>query len=120
MGEMKKLLGRCPDFANEKCKLQNLLEESGHVLLMSPKYHPELAGVGIEYSWGQGKQYFRNHNTQEGGVKELRIKVEKALGPDMLKLDLVRAYARRSRDYRRVYVMIPTVFWESERSSFFI
>ena len=38
------------------------LSSRGHILVMSPKCHPELAGVGIENSWGKSALYFRKHN----------------------------------------------------------
>ena len=30
----------------------------GHILLMSPKCYPDIAGCGIEYAWGYSKQKF--------------------------------------------------------------
>ena len=36
--------------------------ERGHILLMSPKGHPEVAGCGIEFAWGHAKNYFRQNN----------------------------------------------------------
>jgi hypothetical protein len=36
-----------------------MIEQRGHILRMCVKRHPELAGVGIEYSWGKLKQKFR-------------------------------------------------------------
>lgn len=38
------VLGNCPDFRNETCALQTLVESRGHILVMSPKGHCELAG----------------------------------------------------------------------------
>ena len=56
----KKALANCRDFLTEKSAIQEAIEERGHILRLSPKYHPEIAGVGIEYSWGKAKQEFRN------------------------------------------------------------
>ena len=39
-----------------------LLMDRGHVLLMSPKAHPELAGKGIEYTLGKFKREVRRLN----------------------------------------------------------
>jgi len=47
------------DFAHEKSALTRLVESRGHILRMCVKGHPELAGVGTEYSWGKAKQKFR-------------------------------------------------------------
>ena len=49
-------------FENERSIVQELVEIYGHIYVKSPKCHPELAGVGIEYSWGKGKWYFRRNN----------------------------------------------------------
>lgn len=32
-----------------------------HCLLLFHKCHPEIAGVGVEYSWGKSKMEFRTH-----------------------------------------------------------
>merc|ERR1711924_191448 len=53
------VLSHCWDFAHAPTALQELVESRGHILRMSVKAHPELAGVGIEYSWGKSKQMFR-------------------------------------------------------------
>ena len=71
------------------------------VLEMSPKCHPELAGVGVEYSWGKSKQFFRRHTDHVG--KHLRANIEKSISPEVLPLERVRKYARKTRAYRRAY-----------------
>lgn len=43
------ILGNLPDFKNKRRALQQLVESRGHTLLLSSKFHPELARVGIEY-----------------------------------------------------------------------
>lgn len=42
---MDHVLGQCTDFRNETGALQTLVEARGHLLVMSPKGHCELAGV---------------------------------------------------------------------------
>lgn len=58
----KEILGNCPDFKDELTLLEQLVQDRGHILLSSPKYHPELAG-GVEYGWGQSKRFYRRNNT---------------------------------------------------------
>ena len=55
----KETLANRHDFKTQKPAMQVLLESRGHILLMSPKYHPELAGLGIEYTWGYSKMISR-------------------------------------------------------------
>ena len=71
----------------------------GHLLDMSPKLHPEIAGVGIEYCWAVAKQEFRCEN--DFSVKTLSPRVQHAL--KMLTLPVIRKCARRARDYERAY-----------------
>ena len=59
------VLGNLPDFKNVRPALHHLVESSGHILLLSPKFPPELAGVGIEYSWVTSKQKFRREISDE-------------------------------------------------------
>ena len=44
------VLDNLPDFRNERTALQHTVESRGHILVLSPKFHLEVAGVGIEYS----------------------------------------------------------------------
>eukprot|EP00733_Pompholyxophrys_punicea_P001340 Pompholyxophrys_punicea_v1_NODE_628_length_1560_cov_14.393094.p2 type:complete len:261 gc:universal NODE_628_length_1560_cov_14.393094:630-1412(+) len=102
---MDKVLSSCPDFLNEISALQALFQSAGHILVMSPKCHPELAGVGIEYSWGKAKLEFRRHINDQVPA-HLHQNIEKSLrtGPnDPLPLWRIRKFARRTREYRRVY-----------------
>lgn len=67
---------KLPDFANEKTALQHTVESRGHILLLSPKCHPEVAGVGIEYSWGMSKSKFRRE-INDGVPKNLHANVRR-------------------------------------------
>ena len=93
------MLGNCADYAAEKTAFQWLLVNRGHIPGMSPKCHPEIAGVGIEYSWGKSKQYFRRHTDHVGS--NLRSNIKKSIDKTNLTLVRVRKYARKSRSYRR-------------------
>ena len=46
------LMTQCEDFANETTLLQDTLMKRNVLVIRTPKCHPELAGEGIEYSWG--------------------------------------------------------------------
>ena len=97
---MDDVLGGCPDFASETTAMQDLLEKRGHILVMSPKYHPEVAGEGVECNLGYMKiGYRRKFNDLK--PKHLQANVERAVAS--VTLDLVRKFARRARDYMRAY-----------------
>jgi len=49
------MLGKCTDFQNELSTLQVLGNDLGVAVDFTPKYHAELVGKGIKYSWGLAK-----------------------------------------------------------------
>jgi len=95
-------MANCQDFKNQRSALEEFVIATGHILLMSPKYHPELAGVGIEYVWGKSKLEFRR-NINDCVPKHLHENIAKALHADLITIDMCRRFARRSRDYKRIY-----------------
>lgn len=95
--------GAKPDFKNERSALQYIVEGRGHILMMSPKCHPEVAGIGIEYSWGFSKQKFRRVYNDEV-PKHLHDNIETSMCTEKhLTIGRVRRFARRTRDYCRAY-----------------
>ena len=99
---MEGVMARLPEFQIPvKSLLQELLEANGHLLLLSPKYHAELAGVGIEYCFGRVKWWFRNKNTMS--TESLKSKSLQSFGSDVVTVYHVRKFARRARDYMRAY-----------------
>jgi len=101
--QMRDALGACPDFKNESSKLEKLFREAGHILEMSPKGHPELAGVGVEYSWGKSKMYFRREKTTHRIGGNFEKLVRESLGPAVLPIARVRKFARKARAMRELY-----------------
>ena len=62
---LRSLLMKCSDFRSEVTDLEHLASELSTtqysvVILFSPKFHCELAGEGVEYSWGASKRYYRS------------------------------------------------------------
>lgn len=61
------LLSECADFKNEISDIEHLARDISNDLqinvniLFTPKFHCELAGKGIEYSWGAAKRLYRRH-----------------------------------------------------------
>ena len=99
------VLGNLPDFKNERPALQHLVKSRGHILLLSPKLYPELARVGIEYSWGMSKQKFRREINEV--PKHLHRNMVASMYTDtILTIQRVRRFARRTRDYCRAYLAL--------------
>lgn len=57
---LRHLMSNCTDFATEKSQLQSIAEEYDMEVIMTPKYHCEIAGCGIEYCWGGSKAHYRS------------------------------------------------------------
>jgi hypothetical protein len=49
---LKYLMASCLEIAEEMTALQHVGKELGVSVIISPKFHAEMAGEGIEYSWG--------------------------------------------------------------------
>ena len=98
------VLSNCWDFAHEKTALTCLVESRGHILRMCVKGHPELAGVGIEYSWGKAKQKFRR-DVNDRVAAHLHTNIVTCFSrlEKFLPVSRVRKFARKTRAYRRAY-----------------
>jgi len=81
--------------------LEKLVHSRGHILLMSPKGHPELAGKGVEYAWGAAKLRSRKINACK--VKNMLINILRVMDSDYLTLERCRKLARKARDCRNAY-----------------
>ena len=110
------------DFKEEKSVIEKLFVDAGHLVIASPKYHPEIAGLGIEYCWGKAKYEFRN-NVNDSEAKNLHRNVLVSLGakdfkqflkPDgkvcaaPLPVGRVRKFARKARTYCNLFSFFPT------------
>ena len=56
---LKCLMASCLDFAEEMTALQHVGSQLGVSVIITPKFHAELAGEGVEYSWGVAKGIYR-------------------------------------------------------------
>ena len=86
---LRSLMMKCADFKEEKSAMEVLLDglsakssnNQSIKLLVSPKYHCELAGEGVEYVWGMAKRFYRScaldkKNTKQKFNKVVRNAVE--------------------------------------------
>ncbi len=91
----------CIVFESE-CLIDLFQTLGGHVLIKSPKCHPELAGVGIEYAWGLSKMKFKRE-VNDLQPKHLEEIIKTALSDRYISVTQVHKFSRRTRDYRRIY-----------------
>ncbi len=52
-------MAECTDFKEEETALQYLGTQLGVRVQLTPKFHTELAGEGVEYSWAHAKSFYR-------------------------------------------------------------
>ena len=55
---LRHLLLECTDFRKEETSLQYLGRQLGVSVQLTPKFHAELAGTGVEYSWAHSNAYY--------------------------------------------------------------
>ena len=111
--EYGSILADCADFLSEKTCLMHLGEHLGVEVDRSTKSHPELAGEGIEYSWGRAKSVYRRAKiAQKRGKENFRALVADCLstkdeqGKGALTPEMVRKFSRRARTYILAYFYI--------------
>ena len=92
---------RRSDFQKEVSAIEALIRSRGHICMLSPKGHCELAGCGIEYDWGKMKIYFRRNNSCN--LKKFHALIVDSLAHDNLSIETSRKFARKARAYRRAY-----------------
>lgn len=103
---LAKVLGCCTDFVNELTNLQRNREDVGRRLGFdmtvdqTPKYHPEVAGEGVKYSWAEAKLFMRNvlWKTQKSSGKFhtfVRLSTSQIEGV-MLKRERIKKFSARA------------------------
>jgi hypothetical protein len=72
--------------------------------------HPEIAGEGIEYSWGCSKGAYRRLPFTEKKMKEkFRQSVRNCIDPSVLTIERQRKFSKRARQYMLAYHSIEKV-----------
>ena len=112
--DMVYVMSQQPDFLKQRSALQELVYGRGHLVIMSVKCTPEMAGNGIEYCWGVSKLYFRRH-INDRNFQNHANNVNKAMSTKQttdrngkeiaapLSLERVHKFSRRVRTYRNLY-----------------
>ena len=102
---MKELVSNLPDFKNEFTLLQYRAAQLGVTINCSPKFHPEIAGEGVEYCWGLGKNTYRRYSVADKRTKSKYIDlVKKCTCPNtVLTKQQVRTFGKRTRRYMLAY-----------------
>ena len=82
-----------------------ILNLLGVLLILTPKYHPEIAIRGVEYTWGYSKLRFCQdfNNTV---AKNLKANVLKSLDREVLDINRIRKFVRKAREYKLTYSLM--------------
>ena len=99
--DMKQVWNRTTTSKSVKSLVEQLINSRGHELLMSAKFHCECAGQGIEYCFGRVKWWYNKYHrhTSDG----LREDSAASFLPEVVSIHHMRKFARKCRDYMRVY-----------------
>jgi hypothetical protein len=117
---LKQLMKECQDFIDEESLLQKVAKDmsDGDISISvdrTPKCHPELAGEGIEYSWGCAKNYYRRLPlADKKGKENFKRSVRSAISRDHLTTDRIRKFSRRAREYIVAYKLLKCKLDEEE------
>ena len=116
---LRTLVSNLPDFKKEMTLLQFRAQQLGVRIECSPKYHPEIAGEGIEYCWGLAKNAYRRFPLSEKRTREkFRMSVEKSLDTNtILTKTMIRKLAKRQRRYILAYLGLDAVEYNGQGES---
>ncbi|KAI2497792.1 hypothetical protein MHU86_16678 [Fragilaria crotonensis] len=103
---LKYLMASCLDFAEEMTALQHVGHALGVSVLITPKFHAEMAGEGIEYSWGCRRVSTAKCHWILKGKTSFKALVKECTSRDVLKTVTVRKLSRRARSYICAYFVL--------------
>jgi hypothetical protein len=104
---LKYLMASCQDFAEELTALQHVGQVLGVTVHITPKFHAEMAGEGIEYSWAVCKSVYRKMPLDsKRGKDSFKALVNECISRDILKTEVVRKLSKRARAYICAYYIL--------------
>ena len=72
-------------------------------MLFTPKYHCEITGEGIEYSWGASKRLYRKYPLKDKRqCKQFRKLAKECV--EKVNIPMSRKFSRKARSYMLVYL----------------
>ena len=73
------------------------------MVLLTPKYHAEMAGEGIEYTWGVIKSIYWSKSIDQKSSREKFISLLQQIIKNIITTDKVRKFSKRSRNFMICY-----------------
>ena len=88
---LEHLMSGCTDFVNEVSQLEYVCKPLGVRALFTTKYHAEMAGEGVEYSWAHSKNLHRRTALSiKKGKSTFDSTTEYCISHDVLPTELIR------------------------------
>jgi hypothetical protein len=106
---LRHMIRGCQDFKEEETALEHLAAQLSVTVRLTPKFHAELAGEGIEYSWAHAKGHYRRMPLarKKQGRESFKQLVKKSTSPvEQLTEERIRKFAARARAYICTYYCI--------------
>lgn len=105
---LSQLRSSLSDFQNEVSEMEYIASELSDnevkfKIIFTPKYHCEMAGEGIEYSWGFFKKWFRKQPLSDRQSCKTFVESTKRC-ISRVDIEMTRKFARRAREHMMIYV----------------
>ena len=102
---LRHILANCKDFQEEETALEHLGTQLGVTVKLTPKFHAELAGEGVEYSWAHSKSFYRRLPlSQKKGRENFKQLVRDCTCPEKVLTKVrIEKFAARARAYICTY-----------------
>ena len=102
---LKYLMSECTDFKEEETALEYLGTQLGVKVQLTPKFHAELAGEGVEYSWAHAKAVYRRVPvSKKRGRENFKQLVRECTCPVKVLTQMrIEKFAARARAYICTY-----------------
>lgn len=102
---LRHILANCNDFKDEETALEYLGTQLGVTVTLTPKFHAELAGEGVEYSWAHSKSVYRRLPiSQKKGRDNFKQLVRDCTCPETVLTKVrIEKFAARARAYICTY-----------------
>ena len=98
---MKDVLAHTPAFKNARSLMEKKCALANVIVIMSPKFAAELAGLGCEYDFGMAKYDFRSNSITS--LSGFYLNSHNCFRKENITIHKRRRFARKARDYQRAY-----------------
>lgn len=105
---LRHIVSNLPDFKQEITLLQFRAKQLGVTIDCSPKFHPEIAGEGIEFCWGLSKNQYIRFSIEEKRTKCKYLELVKkcTCSETIITKKMVRLFGGRMRRYMLAYLAL--------------